>query len=265
MTGFLKRQLRRHIGRYPLQEARNKVLLAHTAVRLRRFEDAEVERLRLTLPGPARARVATIVLTCRRPAELLRAVDSVLNQTFTDQVVMVVDDGGGLPPLPADDRLHAVSLSRNIGVPGVSRNVGIRLTDSEFVAFLDDDNLWRPDHLGVALSRLTGAPETGPGPDAVYTAMRRVTPAGEVRDVLSVPFDRKAATNHSFLDPNPLVARRSPHLLFSRLRRDRHIRPREDWELIFRYSRRHRVEHVPVPTVDYLVNPASYWTAWEGD
>ena len=92
--------------------------------------------------------------------------------------------------------------------------------------------------------------------------MRRVTPDGQVHDTLSVPFDRAAARNSSFLDPNPLVARRTADLHFSRLRREKKVAPREDWEMIFRYSRRHRVEHVPVPTVDYLVNPASYWTAW---
>ncbi|WP_436531147.1 glycosyltransferase family 2 protein [Actinoplanes sp. HUAS TT8] len=256
---MIKRLLRQRIGWLPLYEMRNKLLLSHTAVPLRRFEDAEVTRLSRALPGgKPRATVATVVLTYRRPDDLRRAVASVLGQTFRDQVVIVVDDGGGLPDLPADPRLSAVSLSRNIGVAGVSRNVGIRLTDSEFVAFLDDDNLWHPGHLETALGRLRG-PDA---PDAVYTAMRRVTPDGALRDVLSVPFDRQAARNSSFLDPNPLVARRARALHFSRIRRAKPVAPREDWEMIFRYSRHRRVEHVPVPTVDYLVNPDSYWTAW---
>ncbi|MCU7726410.1 glycosyltransferase family 2 protein [Actinoplanes sp. KI2] len=245
---------------------RNKVLLSHTAVPLRRFEDAEVARLAGALDGSRpRATVATVILTYRRPHDLRRAIDSALGQTFRDQVVMVVDDGGGLPgDLPDDPRLSAVSLSRNIGVAGVSRNVGIRLTASDYVAFLDDDNLWHPGHLETAVSRLREDPADGaPRPDAVYTAMRRVTPDGTLRDILSVPFDRSAARNNSFLDPNPLVARRTPELHFSRIRRGKEVAPREDWEMIFRYSRRHRVEHVPVPTVDYLVNPDSYWTSWE--
>jgi hypothetical protein len=93
--------------------------------------------------------------------------------------------------------------------------------------------------------------------------MRRVTPDGALHDILSVPFDRAAARNSSFLDPNPLVARRTPQLHFSRMRRTKEVAPREDWEMIYRYSRRRRLEHVPVPTVDYLVNPASYWTSWD--
>jgi glycosyltransferase involved in cell wall biosynthesis len=241
---------------------RNKVLLSRTALPLRRFENAEVARLTTALNGELpSATVATVVLTFRRPEDVRRAVESVLAQTFRDQVVMVVDDGGGLPELPPDPRLFAVSLSRNIGVAGVSRNVGIRLTRSQYVAFLDDDNRWHPEHLETALSRLQA--KESPRPDAVYTAMRRVTPDGRLHDTLSVPFDRASARNTSYLDPNPLVARRTRQLYFSRIRRGKEVAPREDWEMIFRYSRRHRVEHIPVATVDYLVNPASYWTAWE--
>jgi glycosyltransferase involved in cell wall biosynthesis len=242
-------------------EGRNKVVLAHTALPLRRFEDREVHRFAALQPeGPPIALVAVVIPTFRRPVGLQRAVASVLGQTIRDLVAIVVDDGGGLPPLPSDPRLTAVSLSRNIGLRylGVVRNVGIRLTRSVFVAFLDDDNTWRSDHLEVALARLR--PQVGIGPDAVYTAVRRLDPTGLQRDVLSVPFDRRAAADECFLDANAFVGRRCRSLHFSRVRRNADVMPREDWEMIFRYSRRRRVEHVPEPTVDYLVNPDSYWT-----
>ncbi|WP_433215816.1 glycosyltransferase family 2 protein [Dactylosporangium sp. CS-047395] len=262
---MVKRRLRARFGWMPLEEMRNKVVLGHTALALRRFEDAEVRRLVATLPGGQRpkARVATVVLTYKRPERLLLAVESVLAQTVRDQVVIVVDDGGGLPALPADPRLHAVSIRHNINVPGVGRNIGIRLTDSRFVAFLDDDNTWQPNHLQVALDRLDGPESDGDRPDAVYTAMRRLLPDGSVRDILSVPYDRKLAWERCFFDPNPFVARRIPDLHYSRLRRNKAVAPKEDWELIYRFGRRNRVEHIPEPTVDYVVNPDSYWTPWE--
>jgi hypothetical protein len=99
----------------------------------------------------------------------------------------------------------------------------------------------------------------------VYTALRRVLPDGTQRDILSVPFDRKLAAGQAFLDINAFVARRSPAISFSRIRRGRAVVPVEDWEMIFRYSRRHAIAHVPVPTVEYLINPDSYWTAWKVD
>jgi hypothetical protein len=241
-----------------LFEARNKVLLAPSAVRLRRIEDAETRRLAAALTAPPSALVATVIATHRRPDALRAAVRSALDQTVRDQVVVVVDDGAGLPELPADPRLFAVSLARNTQVAGVVRNVGIRLTRSRYVAFLDDDNLWEPDHLERALAVL----RSPGGPDGVYTALRRVLPDGTERDVLSVPYDRRRAAREAFLDTNAFVARRTRALRFSRLRRTPQVLPREDWELIRRYARRHRVLHVPHPTVRYLVNPASFYTQW---
>ena len=245
-----------------LFEARNKVLLAPSAVRLRRFEDAETARLTASLGSAPDALVATVIATHRRPEALLAAVRSALAQTVRDQVVLVVDDGAGLPDrseLPDDPRLFAVSLSRNCGTAGVVRNVGIRLSGSRFVAFLDDDNLWEPDHLERALAAL----QAPGGPDAVYTALRRIRADGTEQDVLSVPFSRRRAARESFLDTNAFVARRVRALHFSRLRRTPEVLPREDWELIRRYSRRHRVAHLPAPTVRYLMNPDSFFTEWD--
>jgi glycosyltransferase involved in cell wall biosynthesis len=248
--------LKRTFGWLVLFELRNKVLLAPSAVSLRRFETAETARLAAD-PIPA-ALVATVIATHRRPDALRAAVRSALAQTVRDQIVIVVDDGAGLPELPYDPRLFAVSLARNTGVAGVVRNVGIRLTRSRYLAFLDDDNLWEPDHLEQALAVL----ESPQGPDGVYTALRRVLPDGTERDILSVPFDRRRAAREAFLDTNAFVARRDRSLYFSRLRRTPQVLPREDWELVHRYRRGHDVRHVPHPTVRYLVNPESFYTTW---
>ncbi|MQY36726.1 hypothetical protein SRB17_47280 [Streptomyces sp. RB17] len=252
--------LKRAFGWLVLFELRNKLVLLPSALRLRRFETAETRRLTAAAASLPTALVATVIATHRRPDQLRAAVRSALAQTVRDQIVVVVDDGAGLPELPDDPRLFAVSLARNTGVAGVVRNVGIRLTRSRYVAFLDDDNLWEPDHLQRALAVL----ESPGGPDGVYTALRRVLPDGTERDVLSVPFDRRRAARESFLDTNAFVARRNRALHFSRLRRTPDVLPREDWELVHRYSRSHRVRHVPHPTVRYLVNPGSFYTTWSG-
>ncbi|MEV6114658.1 glycosyltransferase family 2 protein [Streptomyces sp. NPDC052109] len=252
--------LKRTFGWLVLFELRNKVLLAPSALRLRRFEATEARRLAAAAAPLPAALFATVIATHRRPHELRAAVRSALAQTVRDQIVIVVDDGAGLPELPDDPRLFAVSLARNTGVAGVVRNVGIRLTRSRYVAFLDDDNLWEPDHLERALAVL----QSPGGPDGVYTALRRVLPDGTERDILSVPFDRRRAARESFLDTNAFVARRDRSLHFSRVRRTPEVLPREDWELVYRYGRSHSVRHLPFPTVRYLVNPGSFYTTWSG-
>jgi glycosyltransferase involved in cell wall biosynthesis len=252
---WTRSQLRDTYGTWPLFEARAKVLGWPRALSAVRAERSEVQRLSRAVSVPP-ALVATIIPTHRRPHSLARAVDSALAQTVRDHVVVVVDDGAGLEPLPADDRLVAVSLSENLGRPGVVRNVGIALSRSTYLAFLDDDNLWRPHHLATALEAMGDA-------DLVYTGVERAHPDGSVLDVLARPFDRRALAVGPYVDTSCIVVRRGPGVHFSRLPRSSPKVPGEDWELVWRLSRRRQVRHVPEVTVSYLVNPDSYFTRWD--
>ena len=250
--------LRGRYGIWPLHELRNKVLDWPGAIRLRAFEGAEVRRLAAATDARIPpATVTTVIPTYRRPEALAAAVRSALAQDVPEHTVIVVDDGGGLPELPADPRLVAVSLRRNTGSVAVVRNVGVRLARSPYVAFLDDDNTWRPDHLSVCLAAL------GTGADVVYTAVRRLRPDGTTLDVLSTPFDRVTLREDCYVDTNALALRLDRGVRFSRLPRPRGRFPREDWELVWRLSRSRRVVHVPEPTVAYAVNPESYYTRWQ--
>lgn len=242
---------------WPVLEMRNRIVMGLYLPRLIRFENEEVARLRLQLGIVPTAKIACIIPTYKRPEGLIASINSILAQERQDFVIIVVDDGAGLPVLPSDPRLFAVSLSRNSAVLGLVRNVGIRLSNSEFVAFLDDDNVWTPQHLTVAVKAL----ETGAG--LIYTAVRRRKPDGSELDVLSRAFDRRSFSDESpWVDANALVLRRSDWLPFSRLPRTRATLPKEDWEFVWRISGRTKVEHVPMVTVEYLVNPESFFTSW---
>ncbi|MGQ0839391.1 glycosyltransferase family 2 protein [Actinokineospora sp.] len=260
VSAAARRALRDAFGLWPMHEAKTRLRLGHRVPELRRFEDAEVARLRAAVGERPETLVTTVMPTYQRPELLPPAVESALAQTVTDQLVIVVDDGGGLPALPSDPRLVAVSLSRNSAVLGLVRNVGIRLTRSRFIAFLDDDNTWRPDHLAHTLAAL------GRGADVVYAAVERRRADGTVLDVLSEPFDRKTFVDDSpYVDANSIVLRRGPDVLFSRIPRVKATLPKEDWEFVHRMAKRRVVAHVPEPTVRYLVNEASYYTEWQSD
>jgi glycosyltransferase involved in cell wall biosynthesis len=238
-------------------EFRNKVVMAPKVPAWKQFEDAEVERLSQLFEHKPSATIACVVPTFRRPDGVIASVNSILQQSFQDFVVVVVDDGAGLPILPEDPRVWGVSLSRNSAVLGIVRNVGIRLTQSKYVAFLDDDNTWTPDHLSSALRHLEQ------GADMVYAGVRRRTPDGAEYDILSRDWDRKAFSDESsFVDANAIVLRRGEDRLFSRLPRVKKTQPKEDWEFVYRVSRGIRVVHSPQPTVEYLVNPDSFYTNW---
>lgn len=94
---------------------------------------------------------------------LRRALQSVFDQSFQDFDVIVVDDES---PLPADVELEplgeearsriTVIKQRNAG-PGGARNTGLDNVppSTRFVAFLDSDDLWLPDHLKNAHDSMT--------------------------------------------------------------------------------------------------------------
>ena len=141
----------------------------------------------------ARGQGSIIITTYKRHDLLVRAIRSALDQTIKDTLVLVVDDGGGLPDLrmfASDPRLFACSLSDDMGFVSLGKNVGIRLTRLKYVAFLDDDNTWEPGHLAVALGALEGQ-RSSAAPGYVYTAVMRNFPDGRLYDILSVDFDRR--------------------------------------------------------------------------
>lgn len=254
----VKDLLRQSVGKNVVGENWWRVRFAAERFDAERAEHAEVAALARGLERVPSASVAVITPTYRRADRLVTAVTSALNQTVRDVVVVVVDDGGGeLAGLPDDPRLVVLRLSRNHGSPGLARNVALKLSRSPYVAFLDDDNTWRPDHLERALAVL----ESGAG--MVYTALRRLREDGSELDVLSRPFDRAAHRDGEWVDINAVVLRRFAGIRFDPWARPRWVHPREDWEFVHRVSAKLRVRHVPVATVDYSVHSGSYFTDWD--
>ena len=204
-----------------------------------------------------RCLVTTVIPTFHRPALLLRAVQSALDQTVTDHHVVVVDHGGGdLPEMPPSPRLHIVELPSQTGNIGVPRNVGIDISDSPYLAFLDDDNTWEPNHLETCIAVLEA------GADLCYSAYLVVDAGGRVIRSRGRPFSRWALRGGNYVDTNTIVMRRDPEARMSVMPRRRASWRREDWELVYRYSKNHRVAYSPVPTVRYFENPDSYFSTW---
>src|SRR3989338_8677774 len=101
-------------------------------------------------------KVSVIIPTHNRPELLKRAVKSVLNQTYKDLEVIVVDDG---LEKRADETVNSFNDSRlkYIQHPeekggSAARNTGIKNSSGEFIAFLDDDDEWLPEKLEIQIN-----------------------------------------------------------------------------------------------------------------
>lgn len=103
-------------------------------------------------------KLTAIIPTYNRAKTLSRAVDSVLDQTFEDLEVLVVDDGSTdetqeLLDSYSDPRIRVITHETNRGA-NVARNTGIENARGEYVAFLDSDDEWCPAKVAKQLAAL---------------------------------------------------------------------------------------------------------------
>ena len=111
----------------------------------------------VTRPSAGGVLTVSVVMAAKNYARFLpAAVESVLAQTFTDWELLIIDDGStddtpdAVRPFLADRRVRYVRSDR-LG-QSRAKNLGIRLSRGEFVAFLDADDAWLPTKLEKQLA-----------------------------------------------------------------------------------------------------------------
>ena len=106
-----------------------------------------------------RVRTTIIVSTYNRPASLRHAVQSAIDQQDTDWQLLVIGDccgpetGDTLAQIN-DPRVNYVNLPERCGEQSGPNSVGLLLTQTPYVAFLNHDDVWFPDHLQTGLQCL---------------------------------------------------------------------------------------------------------------
>jgi len=97
------------------------------------------------------SQVSIIIPTYNRATLLKRAINSVLQQSFSDFELIVVDDASTdyTPEVVKkinDSRIKLIQHSKNKGA-SAARNTGIDLSKGKYIAFLDDDDEWLPEKI----------------------------------------------------------------------------------------------------------------------
>lgn len=117
--------------------------------------------------------VSVVIPTYNRAVDLKRALNSVLEQSFSNWEVLVVDNHSNDA---TDSVVNGFNDSRitlykihNRGIIAASRNKGIKNAKGKYVAFLDSDDWWAQDKLKASLLELDR------GADLVYHDVWNVT------------------------------------------------------------------------------------------
>lgn len=117
----------------------------------------------MTIPH-SMPRFSVVMPLYNKAAHVRAAIDSVFSQTLVAHEIVVIDNGstdGGREIVAAigDERIKLLDLS----TPGpggyAGRNIGIRAARGDWIAFLDADDLWNPDHLAVLAEGIKADPD----------------------------------------------------------------------------------------------------------
>lgn len=197
--------------------------------------------------------VSVVVVTRDRPALLADALAGIASQRHPPLEVRVADDGErSLPPdLPGAGLLETVVIPVKAGLAAAARNRGAAGARGEVIAFHDDDDRWRPDHL----AGLAGAFRD----PAVAFAWRDCAVIREeigadgarrerARRVIAHDWDPGLMRSDDYLPPSAWGVRRS---LFERLGGfDETFRFSEDWDFVMRAAALTTPRRVPGVTVE---------------
>jgi glycosyltransferase involved in cell wall biosynthesis len=171
------------------------------------------------LESPRVPLVSIVIPTFNAPDFLLETLSTVFAQTFNDFEVILINDGSTddtLARLKTLQERHSQQLiiitQPNAGI-GAARNRGIEESHGKYIAFLDHDDLWRPEKLARQLKFMEANPgcascgtlyALSPNPDKPHFALADVA---DDRGIVARPFSHQMHGRDVFLTSTMLIDR----------------------------------------------------------
>lgn len=205
------------------------------------------------------AQVTIILPVFNGEATLVRAVESILHQTYPHWKLLVIDDGSTDSTLKLahsfqDPRITVISDGTHKGI--VARlNQGVGLVNTPYIARMDADDYSLPERLERQLQFL----ETNPNIDLLGTAIQLVTPSGQVigkrifstlhSGIISRPWLKTISIAHPTWFGRTEWFRKWPY---------RHFTRNEDQELLLRASSSSIYSNLHEPFLKYTIKNNFY-------
>jgi len=124
-------------------------------------------------------KISVVIVTYNRPEFVSSAIKSVLDQTYQNFEIIVVDNGVEKSAEKIvnsfdESQIRYLPQIKNTGCSG-GKNIGMENMRGEFVAFLDDDDIWLPEKLKLQIDAFEKNPEAG----FCFTAVTQIFDHGE--------------------------------------------------------------------------------------
>ncbi|WP_346934856.1 glycosyltransferase family 2 protein [Clostridium sp.] len=100
--------------------------------------------------------VSVIIPFYNRVDWLMQAIDSVLNQTYTNYEILIINDGSkeNMDDFLLRYKEKIIYIVKENGGPAAARNLGIKKASGEYIAFLDSDDLWISNKLECQINEM---------------------------------------------------------------------------------------------------------------
>jgi GT2 family glycosyltransferase len=213
-------------------------------------DDAVAAAAAAPAPAAEAPLVSVVIPTRDREAWLRRALESVAGQTHPRVEAIVVNDAGAdvgalIAELQARVPVTYVRLARH-GERSAARNAGLALARGTYVAYLDDDDWYHPEHLATLVAALESGPAAVAYSDAhrVLEEPQGTTYVTRGMDVpYSVDFDGRRLQRGNYIPMLCVMHRRDCLARVGGF--DETLSTHEDWELLLRLARVFDFVHVP--------------------
>lgn len=188
--------------------------------------------------------VSIIMPTYNRKKLLREAIDSVLNQTYQNFELIIIDDSSTddsrdfLKEL-RHDKIRVLFNESNMG-PAASRNVGLQHARGEYIAYLDSDNEWDKYYLEASIGSFYKLNDA----HAIYSG-QLIYPdkASPIQKIRYGAYNKSLLRNRNYIDLNCFCHKRS--ILDDIGMFDESLERLEDWDLILRMSNNYKIYSVP--------------------
>ncbi|GAB4189637.1 MAG: glycosyltransferase [Coleofasciculaceae cyanobacterium] len=201
--------------------------------------------------------ISIIIPVCNGEKTIQKTLESVLQQTFKDFEIILINDGSQDSTLDVinnikDEKLRVFSYP-NAGV-STSRNRGLALAKGEFISFLDADDLWTPDKLETQLKALQNNSQAAVAyswSDWIDESGQFLRSGGHIT-VNGKVFEQLLVRDFIESGSNPLIRRQALDEVGDF---EPSVTPAEDWDMWLRLAARYEFVAVPCVQILYRVSP----------